>query len=301
VFRLQHVTWALLTASLVVGLAALVRIADPRASSADDITGVIRLPPVVTWTIIALFSLAALVFFVDVARRMRSRRHRDEEEIAAGREDPPKPAWLQALTQILSVVNFVVIVYLLWKNVLPFTDLMALGGGFGAAGGPADERAVDAPPFITWTFAIVALLGGCGALALALWITSSERLAKWWERDDEEPAPPPLVEAVEESLEDLRAEPDARRAIMRCYARFERAAAASGLERRPSHTPMEFMREALGHLPAPPGPVHSLTALFELARFSDRALGRAEHDRALDALDDIKAAIDAERADAIAR
>jgi hypothetical protein len=299
VLHLRHFTWALLTASLVVGLAALVRIADPRASSADDITGVIRLPWLVTWTIITLFSLAALVLLVDVVRRMRSRRHGEDQE-APGREEAPRPPWLVALTQILSLLNFIVIVYLLWKNVLPLTDLMALGAGFGSASALPQERQVDAPFFITWTFAVVALVGGCGALALALWLTSSDRLAKWWERDADDPAPPPFVEAVDESLEDLRAEPDARRAIIRCYARFQRAAAASGLERRPWHTPMEFMREALSRLPAPRGAVRALTGLFELARFSDRALGAGERDRALDALDDIKTAIDAGRPDAVA-
>jgi hypothetical protein len=301
VLHLRHFTWALLTASLVVGLAALVRIADPRPPGADDVTGVIRLPWLVTWTVIALFSLAALVLLVDLVRRMRSRRHgEDDEEAAPGREKAPRPPWLVALTQILSLLNFIVIAYLLWKNVLPFTDLMALGAGFGSASGLPQERPVDAPFFITWTFAVFALVGGSGALALALWLTSSDRLAKWLEGDADDPAPPPFVEAVDESLEDLRAEPDARRAIIRCYARFERAAAASGLERRPWHTPMEFMREALSRLPAPRGAVRALTGLFELARFSDRTLGRAERDRALDALDDIKAAIDAGRPDAVA-
>ena len=79
----------------------------------------------------------------------------------------------------------------------------------------------------------------------------------------------------------------------------ERAAAVSGLERRPWHTPMEFMREALSRLPAPRGAVRALTGLFELARFSDRALGPGERDRAFAALDDIKAAIEEGRADAV--
>jgi hypothetical protein len=109
------------------------------------------------------------------------------------------------------------------------------------------------------------------------------------------PPPPALVEAVDESAEDLRSEPDARRAIIRCYARFERAAAVSGLARLPWQTPMEFMRETLARLPAPRGPVSALTGLFELARFSERTLGPGERDRALDALDDIKAAIHAAR------
>ena len=296
---LRHVIWALLAASLIVGLAALVRMADPAPGRPDDITGVIRLPVLVTWTIITLLSLAAVVFLVDLVRRMRSRRHEDDDAALFGREEDRRPPWLQALTQILSVLNFVVLAFLLWKNLMPLTGLLSARQGIGSAGALPLERPVDAPFFITWTFAILALGVGCSALALALWVTSRDRLARWWERDADDPAPPPLVEAVEESLEDLRAEPDARRAIIRCYARFERAAAASGLERRPWHTPMEFMREALSRLPAPRGAVRALTGLFELARFSDRALGPGERDRAFAALDDIKAAIEEGRADAV--
>jgi hypothetical protein len=137
------------------------------------------------------------------------------------------------------------------------------------------------------------------AVGLALWFAVAGHLTRWFD-DDQAETPPPLAEAVEESLEDLRGEVDARRAITRCYARFERAAAVSGLGRRPWQTPMEFMHAVLSRLPAPPGAVRTLTALFELARFSDRPLGSVERDRALAALDDVKAAIDESRPDAIA-
>ena len=293
-------TWTLLAASLVLGLAALFRIADPASLGTDEVTSVIRLPSLVTVTIAGLFTVASLVFLVGILRRMRSRRHGDEEFGAFTAEVARRPAWLQTLSQILSLVNFIVIVYLLWKNVFPLEALMALGqgarGGFGE--GPAPQP--DAPFLVTWTFALLALVAAGGALAFALWFTSGERLARWWQRGDDDPVPPPLVEAVEESLGDLRTEPDARRAIIRSYARFERAAAATGLRRRPWQTPMEFMHEALSELPAPRASIRALTALFELARFSDRTLGAGDRDRALDALDDIKAAIDARRADAVA-
>jgi hypothetical protein len=103
---------------------------------------------------------------------------------------------------------------------------------------------------------------------------------------------------VEESLDDLHLEGDARRAIVRCYARFERAAAAAGLPRRPWLTPGEFMREALARLPLPRAAVPTLTGLFELARFSDRPLGARERDRAVDALTEIRRAMDASARDA---
>ena len=297
---LRRFRWALLTGSLVVGSAALVRMVDPAGASADTLRGAIRLPETVTWTIVTLFGLAGIVLVVDVVRRMRSRRAEEEDDVLRGREPSPRPAWLQALSQVMALVNVLLIVYLLWRNVLPMVDLMALGQGLVGATGLTPERAPDAPFFITWTFAGLALVASGGALALALWIVSAERLARWRDEEEDDVVPPPLVTAVDESLEDLRGERDARRAIIRSYARFERAAAASGLERRPWQTPMEFMRDILARLPASRAAVRTLTSLFELARFSDRALGLADRDRALDALDDVKLAIDATRADALA-
>ena len=48
--------WVLLPVSLVVGLAALSRMAGP-VTARDDLTGVIRLPRPLTGTILALFAL----------------------------------------------------------------------------------------------------------------------------------------------------------------------------------------------------------------------------------------------------
>jgi hypothetical protein len=58
------------------------------------------------------------------------------------------------------------------------------------------------------------------------------------------------------------------------------------------------MREVLRGLPMPRAAVPSLTGLFELARFSHHALGPRERDRALDALHEIRTAMDARRDDA---
>ena len=54
--------------------------------------------------------------------------------------------------------------------------------------------------------------------------------------------------ALDESLDDLRNEPDLRRAIIAAYARMEHALAVGGLPRRPAEAPFEYVERALGEL-----------------------------------------------------
>jgi hypothetical protein len=293
--------WMLLPLSLVVGLAAVLRMAGPVAAGPDDLTGVIRLPRPMTLAILGLFALAAIVFLIGLGRRMRARRRRGSGDLELAREATPMPAWLRTLTQILSLANFAVIAYLIWRGVIPLTELLAMGqGAIAGLGAASDQSPIGAPPLVTWTFGVLAVVAGLGALAFALWLGFGDRLLDWWLRKAEEaelwpPGP------QEERLEDPRGESDPRRAIMRCYASFQRVAAHSGVARQPWHTPMEFMRETLRHLSAPGQAVPTLTGLFELARFSRRDLGPAERDRALGALDDIAAAAAERRGDVGAR
>jgi hypothetical protein len=83
-------------------------------------------------------------------------------------------------------------------------------------------------------------------------------------------------------------------AIVLAYARFEAALATARAPRSSWQTPAEFMRTTLARLPLPAAPVERLTALFELARFSDRPLGGEARDAACDCLDAITSALDAE-------
>jgi hypothetical protein len=287
--------WAVLAASFVIGLAAVIRMAGPAASQGEVITGMIRLPDPVTALVVVLFSAAAILFLTDLFRRALARRQEEGEEGAVGPEPPKVPAWLRTLTQVLSLFYFVVVAYLLWRSAVPLAGMIGLRQGLEAPHSAAPAPGPGAPALVTWTFGVLALAAGLGALALALWVVFGERLALWWVGRPAEEPDEPLAAAVEESLEDLRAEADPRSAIIRCYARFERVAASCGLRRLPWLTPMEFMREALSRLPVPRAAVPVLTGLFELARFSHHPLGTAERDRALAALDEIRLAI-AERA-----
>ena len=100
---------------------------------------------------------------------------------------------------------------------------------------------------------------------------------------------PPRVErevalALDESLEDLRREPDARRAVIAAYARLERTLAAHGLERRPADAPLEYLARMLGALRVRPDAALTLTELFERAKFSRHVIDADMRDEAVDAL-----------------
>lgn len=103
-----------------------------------------------------------------------------------------------------------------------------------------------------------------------------------------------LAAALDESLEDLRDDPDLRRAIIAAYARMERALAAASLPRRPSEAPLEYLERALLALDTSAASVRRLTDLFERARFSQHEPDRAMREEAVEALaavrDELRAA-----------
>jgi hypothetical protein len=124
---------------------------------------------------------------------------------------------------------------------------------------------------------VAALLAAAGVAAFAS--RSSKPMKPWRIRPQEE-----VALALDESLDDLRSEPDLRRAIIAAYARMENTLAAAGIPRRPSETPLEFLARALQGLDASAGAVTRLTDLFEWAKFSQHEPDASMRDDAIDAL-----------------
>jgi len=106
--------------------------------------------------------------------------------------------------------------------------------------------------------------------------------------------PDVLVVALDQSLDDLRTDPDVRRAIIAAYARMEAALGVAGVPRRPSEAPLEYVERALLTLHASADAVRRLTDLFEWARFSHHEPEPSMRDEAVDALvavrDELRAA-----------
>ncbi len=123
-----------------------------------------------------------------------------------------------------------------------------------------------------------ALLGGAAALVLAG--RRARRPPKPWRFRSRDA----VSAALDFSLDDLRNEPDLRRAIIAAYARMERALAMAGVARRPSEAPFEYLARALRSLDTSGASVSRLTALFEWAKFSQHEPGPAMRDEAIEAL-----------------
>jgi hypothetical protein len=94
--------------------------------------------------------------------------------------------------------------------------------------------------------------------------------------------------AVDESLDDLRAEPDPRRAVIAAYARLERVMASHRLPRRPAEAPLEYLSRMLDDLSVRPEAARRLTNLFERAKFSQHEVGMEMKEEAISALETVR-------------
>jgi signal transduction histidine kinase len=160
----------------------------------------------------------------------------------------------------------------------------------GTAPLPADETALDrqSPEFQWWLAAAVVLL----VAGVVAYVLRSRRR----EPADEEPATveADLTQVLDETLDDLRRERDARRAVIAAYARMERTLGAHGLPRKVFEAPLEYLARVLRELRVGTGAIFALTELFERAKFSPHEIDSGMKDEAIAALvsvrDDLRAA-----------
>ncbi|HZT90495.1 MAG TPA: DUF4129 domain-containing protein [Gaiellaceae bacterium] len=93
-----------------------------------------------------------------------------------------------------------------------------------------------------------------------------------------------VSQSIGDAIDDLEAEPDARRAVIAAYARMEGVLARQGAGRRASETPLEYLRRVLLELTAERLAVGRLTDLFEEAKFSRHEIDSSMKRDAIDAL-----------------
>lgn len=114
-----------------------------------------------------------------------------------------------------------------------------------------------------------------------VYLRSRRRLAPLWEERGLEAD---MVSAIETTIDDLRAERDARRAVIAAYALMEQTLARHGLARHRSEAPLEYLANILRGLHVRESAVVALTRLFEFAKFSGHEVDAAMKEEAIDAL-----------------
>ena len=133
---------------------------------------------------------------------------------------------------------------------------------------------------------LLAILGA-GGVALAAFVIAERRRRRRLPRDWRETEV--LSDVLEETLEDLRAESDPRRAVIAAYVRMERSLAAHGFPRHRSEAPHEYLGRVLDELSGGRLAAARLTALFERARFSPHEIDAGMKAEAIEAIESLQA------------
>ena len=202
-----------------------------------------------------------------------------------GRWEDPESSWLKnfALVVLLMAIATVIGYFAITHSNLRERAQKAQGGG-GQQGQTRPRSHAPAPvparqAHFQWPLAL-----GIGGLLLlgGVWVYIRRRRE----------LPPPvdasleedIVEAIETSIDDLRRERDARKAVIAAYAQMERTLTRHGLGRRRAEAPLEYLGRILRALHVREDAVQTLTDLFEYAKFSPHAVDAAMKEQAIDAL-----------------
>jgi beta-lactamase regulating signal transducer with metallopeptidase domain len=160
-------------------------------------------------------------------------------------------------------------------------------GGRGSQNGHDKKGAAQKPHQAR--VRLVPLLGvlGAGGIAFAAFLIAENRRRRRLPSDWR--VAEALSDVLDETLDDLRAESDPRRAVIAAYARMERSLAAHGIPRRRFEAPHEYLARVLTEVTGGGLAARRLTALFERARFSPHEVDAAMKSEAVEAIESLQA------------
>jgi hypothetical protein len=271
----------LLPALVVLALVAIVAIASTGSTPAgpDDAR-----PPAEALmdTILSLGMLmlvpAAIIFVYGLMQRKAIQR-----EVASGRYRRNDLAGFFFFMALLCGLAY-------WK----FRDWerVVVEGEFGDRAFPGSPR----PPETTTTetntyepeFAWIPVLVVIGLAAVGIAAAVFALRRKSPAASDEDGMAAAIAAVLDDTLDDLRAEKDPRRAIIAAYARLERVCAAHRLPRRLHETPEEYLARIGPELEIGQGPLRRLTDLFTWAKFSAHEVDAGMKEEAIDALSEVR-------------
>jgi hypothetical protein len=266
-----------LTGVALLGLLAAVGLASRAHTGAGGgRTRLLEHDILLEYALLLIVAAAVVIIPVSIYAFVVGRR---EEQI----ELPPRRNWMLAVLLTMTAFAIVSIVllasgYFKRHQGRPSGDRLQPLVGLAQRGARA-PRAVrfDWVPVI-----VVSALTAAGLGAGGLMLVRRRKPARSAQVADE------LVLALEESLDDLRADLDPRTAVIAAYVQMERALARSGLPRSPFEAPREYLRRVLPGVGAGAVSVERLTALYERARFSAHEIDGGMKIEAIDALEALR-------------
>jgi len=275
-------TRVVLPALVVLGLVALVAIASTGATQSGS--GQTRQPS--ESLLDALFTLGLVAVFAGGVLLLYGLTQRQAIAREAARGRIPRFGLLSTLA-LLGV--FTAVTYWRfgkWKPPAPTDEEgdFAFPGLAPVPTTPDREQPSPYEPSVSWL--PIALVAGLVLAGIVTYVIS-ERRANRGRRSGEALAEQ-LAHVLDETLDDLRAEADPRRAIIAAYARLERVLAANGVARRAAETSDEYLPRVLDDLALDPRAVERLTLLFTRAKFSQHDVDTAMKEEAIGALEDVR-------------
>jgi hypothetical protein len=257
-------------AALLLGLLALVALASRAGHERSSLPSVPGPPPeVLDYGLTVAIALAAIGLVLGL-RQLRL----------------PKARPLRSRWQVIGPILASAVVITLGVLIARRLHVLHHGGGAGAGGGsrhlaPSPAVSHERSVSFHWPVAVGLFVALAVAVVLYLLLRRTSLLSP---RAPDETPSAPLSEAFDESLDDLRSEPDPRKAVIAAYARAERTLERHGLPRRPSEAPLEYLSRVLLELRVRAGAVLELTDLFERAKFSPHRIDESMRQEAIAAL-----------------
>jgi hypothetical protein len=268
-------------ALLIVGLLALVTLgAGGHRPSGPGHLAARPVPATLQDTWITLLIIGYGVAIVGVLVVMFRRRHRWRD---------PESHWLRNYCAVLVFLTFFTAIgswaiahrhLRLQTQKLFAQQAQQHPGGVNSSAGRG--RSVPArPAHFQWPLALAVggfvLLGGT-------WIFIRRNRRSEVRTTEPDGVEEELARAIGTTIDDLRGERDARRAVIAAYANMERILASHGLARGAAEVPYEYLVRVLRLLQVRERPVRSLTELFEYAKFSEHEIDHTMKERAIESL-----------------
>jgi Domain of unknown function (DUF4129) len=279
----------------LIGLLALVAVASRAHKPGGGSGAAAANPPQILWEYLAsimvvLLPLGTIVMFWGLAYGRR-------QKVLSGQR-----SWRRTVAMFIVMIPFLVGGYFVVRHYTapPQTPTIAIPPNppaqpqkNGKGGNRTPKASLKSPPEVKfqWLGALI-----FGSLLLATVVTMAGTV--YWRRLhgeawDQEAA---MLEAIDEvladTLDDLRAEKDPRRAVIRTYARMERTFAAYGTPRLEAEAPQEYVGRVLDRLGVSSSAVRRITDLYSRAKFSSHEIHAGMKDEAIEALVGLRAELE---------